>query len=209
MGAGFREAEILIMQSAPDNAHHAHHGHREVPGGVVMNENTDRLPRDCVEISGQVEFHVRAGAEFADTFPGSTFTYDQHSLEAPACSLVTVVFENRDEVRHQWMVHGLPRYLYPGGMFHIEANGGETVEGSFIVPSDRQSYLVHCDLTQHMEKGMKAQLLVAGGSGDLWSVPGVSGDFYPAEYPAGALAGWIPVILLVALLGASILLRRN
>ena len=54
------------------------------------------------------------------------------------------------------MVHGLPRYLYPGGMFHLEANGGDSQTGTFIVPSDARTYLVHCDLPQHMEKGMKA-----------------------------------------------------
>jgi hypothetical protein len=33
-----------------------------------------------------------------------------------------------------------------------------------------------------MEKGMKAQLIVGNGSGDLWSVPGVSGDLIHDVY---------------------------
>ena len=80
------------------------------------------------------------------------------------------------------MIHGLPRYLYPGGMFHLEAAGGETRTGTFIVPSDDRTYLVHCDMPQHMEKGMKAQLVVGRGSGDLWSIPSVSDDLLHDTY---------------------------
>ena len=80
------------------------------------------------------------------------------------------------------MVHGLPRYLYPQGMFHLEAAGGARQTGTFIVPADDQTYLVHCDVTQHMEKGMKGQLKVGRGSGDLWAVPGVSNAFNTTSY---------------------------
>jgi hypothetical protein len=133
-------------------------------GGMVMNANADMLPRDCESISTEHEFTVHAGAEYAADFPGMTFGYSQTEFFVEPCSRVTVTFINDDEVRHQWMVHGLPRYLYPGGMFHLEANGGASQTGSFIVPSDDRTYLVHCDLTQHMEKGMKAQLVVGRGS---------------------------------------------
>ncbi|MCZ6711949.1 MAG: copper oxidase, partial [Gammaproteobacteria bacterium] len=74
--------------------------------------------------------------------------------------------------------------------------GGEQQTGTFIVPSDDRTYLVHCDMAQHMENGMKGQLKVGAGSGDLWAVPGVSADFYPDSYlPSGSL-GWISVALL-------------
>ena len=33
---------------------------------------------------------------------------------------------------------------------------------------------MHCDIAQHMEKGMKAQLKVGKGRGDLPSIPGIS-----------------------------------
>ena len=89
---------------------------------------------------------------------------------------------NEDAVRHQWMVHGLPNYLYPMGMFHIEASGGQTVRGTFIVPAEDRTYLIHCDMAQHMEKGMRGQLVVGAGSGNLWGVPGVSDWFYRADY---------------------------
>lgn len=59
-------------------------------------------------------------------------------------------------------------------MFHLEANGGARKTGTFIVPKNRKTYLVHCDMAQHMEKGMKAQLRVASGRGNLSGIPGVS-----------------------------------
>jgi plastocyanin len=153
--------------------------------GMVMNANTDTLPRDCKEIRSDYEFEVLAGTEFAKQFPGSIFAYDRNEFKVEPCSRIRVTFVNRDETRHQWMVHGLPRYLYPGGMFHLEVAGGATVSGSFIVPGDQKTYLVHCDISQHMEKGMKAQLKVGRGSGDLWAVPGVSEGLNRASYLPG------------------------
>jgi hypothetical protein len=81
------------------------------------------------------------------------------------------------------MVHGLPRYLYPAGMFHIEAMAGQSQQGVFIVPPEDRTYLIHCDMSQHMEKGMRGQLVVGAGSGDLWAVNGISDAFYRASYP--------------------------
>ena len=83
-------------------------------------------------------------------------------------------------------------------MFHIEANGGQSMTGTFIVPADDRTYLLHCDISQHMEKGMKGQLVVGRGSGDLWSVKGVSDaferdtrDYLPKWLPAwAALLRW-------------------
>ncbi len=95
---------------------------------------------------------------------------------------MNVTFINEDEVRHQWMVHGLPKYLYPAGMFHIEASGGTSQSGTFIVPAEARTYLIHCDMAQHMEKGMRGQLVVGAGSGDLWGVPQVSDAFLRSDY---------------------------
>lgn len=150
--------------------------------GMVMNTNHHELPWDCESISQDYEFLVRAGRDYAKDNPGMVFGMNQHEYNVAPCSRITVTFSNEDEVRHQWMVHGLPNYLYPTGMFHLEAMGGKSVTGTFIVPGDHKTYLVHCDMAQHMEKGMKGQLKVGRGSGDLWNIAKVSGPYRRADY---------------------------
>jgi len=122
-----------------------------------------------------------------------------------------VTLVNDDRVRHQWMVHGLPRYLYPEGMFHLEANGPGQEKGTFIVPSAKRTYLVHCDVPQHAEKGMKAELKVGGGDGDLPSIPGVSSpverDPYRLRWDGTSLAIAAGAAVGGMLLGIGILRR--
>jgi plastocyanin len=185
------------QEAAPSHAH----GLSLDGAGAVMNENAGTLPRDCAEISREHEITVYAGREFAAEFPGNTFGFSQYEYRVEPCSRVTVTLVNNDDVRHQWMVHGLPRYLYPTGMFHIEAAGGDSRTGTFVVPSDHRTYLVHCDMPQHMERGMKAQLKVGRGSGDLWSIPGISGDFERDSYLPRGITLWF---LLAVLSGAAI-----
>jgi plastocyanin len=152
------------------------------PSGMVMNENHNTLPRDCDEISRDYALTVHAGRDYAQDIPGVIFGMSQHEVQVQPCSRIELTFINDDEVRHQWMVHGLPKYLYPAGMFHIEAAGGHRKTGTFIVPGDDQTYLIHCDMAQHMEKGMRGQLVVGKGSGDLWGIPGISDGFYRSAY---------------------------
>jgi hypothetical protein len=59
-----------------------------------------------------------------------------------------------------------------------------------ILPPGDRTYLVHCDIAQHMEKGMKAQLKVGAGSGDLPSIPGVTALEIADDYAGSG----IPVI---------------
>ena len=150
--------------------------------GMVMNENKDNLPRDCREISEDVEISVAAGKKYAERYPDTTFGFDQHQWKVKPCSRITVTYTNEDNVRHQWMVHGLPSYLYPQSMFHLETNGGYSKTGTFIVPSDHKTYLVHCDMATHMEKGMKAQLVVGNGNGDIPAIPGLTAARNPSRY---------------------------
>ena len=175
--------------------------------GMVMNQNTETLPRGCEAISRDYEFHVEAGMDFAADAPGTIFGMSHHELLVEPCSRLTITFTNRDEVRHQWMVHGLPKYLYSGGMFHIEANGGQTMTGTFIVPGDDRTYLLHCDMAQHMEKGMKGQLVVGEGSGDLWSVKGVSDAFERDRYLPATAARWLVLAALCGLTLIVLLMR--
>jgi hypothetical protein len=148
--------------------------------GMVMNENIERLPEDCTAISDNVVIEVKVGREYAR--PGLTFGFSSHEWRVAPCSRLTVTLINEDEVRHQWMVHGLPRYLYPQGMFHLEASGGKRKTGTFVVPSDAKTYLAHCDLSKHMEQGLKAQLVVGNGDGDLPGIPGISATRNPDRY---------------------------
>ena len=185
---------------------HLHHNMTLDSGGLVMNSNSQTLPQDCTRIRRDYQFKVYAGTEFAADYPGTIYGMSQHEFLVEPCSRITVTFINKDEVRHQWMLHGLPRYLYPGGMFHLEAAGGHTQTGTFIVPGDDKTYLVHCDMAQHMEKGMKAQLKVGTGSGDLWSIPGVSNGFRQDAYLPGMT--WLYLILssLLGVLFAALLI---
>lgn len=154
--------------------------------GMIMNANPDKLPRDCNKIAEDVHITVHAGQKYARQFNGKMFAYDQQQWEVEPCTRIKFTFVNDDHVRHQLMIHGLPGYLYPKGMFTIEVNGNGQKEASLIVPTKPETYMVHCDISQHTAKGMKAQLKVAGGSQDLPGIPGltepVTPDWYPVEW---------------------------
>ena len=164
--------------------HSMHHLHEMTvqSSGVIMNENFDVLPRDCDSITHDYQFTIHGGTVYAESTPGMTFGMSHYEIRVEACSRIEITFVNDDEIRHQWMVHGLPKYLYPAGMFHIEAEGGQRKTGTFIVPSEHRNYLIHCDIAQHMEKGMRGQLVVGEGRGNLWSIIGRSDQFYRAAY---------------------------
>ncbi len=185
----------LFAAETDPHAAHQHH-HMEVDSvGVVMNENRDRLPRGCTSISRDYNFTIHAGREYAADEPGMIFGLSQHEVRVQPCSRLTVRFINDDAVRHQWMVHGLPKYLYPAGMFHIEVAGGYEKTGTFIVPGEDRTYLLHCDLAQHMEKGMRGQLVVGKGSGDLWGVREISDGFFRSSYLPGQMYAWLALAL--------------
>lgn len=184
-----------VVTTELDHSRHGHHAMTVDATGVVMNENIDTLPRDCERMGPDYKFTIHAGRDYADDLPGIIFGMSKSELHVEPCSRIELTFVNHDTVRHQWMVHGLPKYLYPRGMFHIEANGGQTKTGTFIVPGDDRNYLIHCDMAQHMEKGMRGQLVVGSGSGDLWSVPGVSRDFERSLYLPTNLVGLISLVL--------------
>jgi hypothetical protein len=156
----------------------------DMAGGMVMGQNTDTLPGGCDSISETKEITVHAGHKYAEKFPGRMFAFDTQEFNFKPCTKLTVHFVNEDNVRHQWMMHGLPKYLYPKGMFHLEATGPSKISGTLILPPGDKTYLVHCDIAQHMEKGMKAQLKVGKGDGDLPSIPGVTAFVVTDDYKA-------------------------
>lgn len=166
--------------SGHDMSGHDHHMHggsdhmMDMDGGMIMGQNLDKLPSSCKRISKEIEITVRAGKKYAKNFPGTIFAFDNQQWRVEPCSKITWHFVNEDEVRHQFMIHGLPKYLYKNGMFHLEVTGPRTISGTMIVPATDATYLAHCDIAQHMEKGMKAQLVVGAGKEDLPSIPGIT-----------------------------------
>jgi plastocyanin len=154
----------------------------DMAGGMVMGQNTSTLPGGCDSIAESKEITVHAGHKYAEKFPGRMFAFDTQEFNVKPCTKLTVNFINEDNVRHQWMMHGLPKYLYPKGMFHLEVSGPAKISGTLILPPGDKTYLVHCDIAQHMEKGMKAQLKVGKGDGDLPSIPGLTAYVVPDDY---------------------------
>ncbi len=154
----------------------------DMDGGMVMGQNTDTLPGGCDKIAATKEITVHAGHKYSEKFPGTMFAFDQQEYQFEPCTKLTVHFINDDDIRHQWMMHGLPKYLYPKGMFHLEVSGPGKVSGTLILPPGDKTYLVHCDIAQHMEKGMKGQLKVGKGGEDLPSIPGVTAAMFPDDY---------------------------
>jgi len=201
-------AGTVTAQDPSSDAHHGHHMSSD-DAGMVMNENRDALPRDCKEISKDVQFTIRAGREYARELPGEIFGMSQYEVRVPRCSRVAITFVNEDSVRHQWMVHGLPKYLYPAGMFHIEVSGGREKTGTFVVPGGDQTYLIHCDLAQHMEKGMRGQLVVGEGSGELWGVQNISDDFNRAFYLPKNISLWALIVALVGFILTVLIIKSS
>ncbi len=175
-------AEKEFLDHGPLLMDHGDGHFMDMDGGMVMGQNTDTLPGGCDSISATEEITVHAGHKYSEKFPGRMFAFDTQEFHFKPCTKLTVNFINDDNVRHQWMMHGLPKYLYPKGMFHLEVTGPGKVTGTLIFPPNDKTYLVHCDISQHMEKGMKAQLKIGKGSGDLPSIPGVSAYVIQDDY---------------------------
>jgi len=165
----------------------------DMEGGMVMGQNKDKLPGGCDKISEDAQITVKAGHKYARKFPGTMFAFDQQEWRVKPCTRLTVHFINEDNVRHQWMMHGLPKYIYDKGMFHLEVTGPAKISGTLILPKEDKTYLVHCDIAQHMEKGMKGQLIVGNGSGTFPSIPGLTDLAIPDDYGQAQPAATAPV----------------
>ena len=200
---------IASVSAATDSAiqpkqtvdHSMHHNMQMDMNGMVMNANTDQLPRGCTEISEEVNITVKAGRKYALEMNGIMFTYNQRQWKVKPCSRVNVTFINDDKIRHQFMLHQLPPTIYPPyGMFNIEVTGPGQRTASFIVPNKDKTYLVHCDVAQHTENGMKAQLIVGKGNedGDLPSIPGVTPPIWADDYTVK----WTSMSYTIAILSA-------
>ncbi len=195
----------LLLLSVIESASAMNHGGMVMDEkGMIMNANSDNLPRDCTKISENVDITIRAGQKHALKFTGKMFAFDQQEWGVKPCAKINITFINDDQIRHQLMIHGLPGYLYPEGMFHLELYGEGQLQASLILPSKKKTYLVHCELPQHMEKGMKAQLKVDGGDGDLPSIPGISAPVKADVYPVDWTRLTVAVLLLCVLAGFAV-----
>lgn len=208
VAAGFLVCSLIIVQYSVKPVYgDEDHGMMMDINGMVMNENMTNIPEKCSNLVTDQSFLVIADSQSKSKVPGTTFSFYPRVFEVSPCTRITITFENRDKVRHQWMVHGLPRFMYNGGMFHMEANGQKTVTGTFIVPFDDKTYLIHCDISQHMQKGMKGMLIVGDGSGKISGVPGETGYFFAEE---GRLSiTLVSIIFLFTLLLIFFFLRQK
>jgi plastocyanin len=159
----------------------------DMDGGMIMGQNKDKLPAGCNRISEDKEITVHAGRKYSKQFPGTMFGFDQHEWKIKPCTRLTIHFVNEDNVRHQWMMHGLPKFMYDKGMFHLELTGPGSIRGTLILPAEDRTYLVHCDIAQHMEKGMKGQLVVGKGSGFFPTIPGITDPAILDDYSGAPL----------------------
>lgn len=167
------KAEIIIDHTGRLMDHGDGHL-MNMEGAMIMGQNKDKLPPGCSSISEERSIEVHAGHDYAREFPGTMFGFSSHEWRVKPCTKLTVTFVNEDRIRHQWMMHGLPKFMYDKGMFHLEVTGPGKITGTLILPSENKTYMVHCDIAQHMEKGMKAQLIVGNGSAPFPSIPGVT-----------------------------------
>ncbi|MDD5271917.1 MAG: cupredoxin domain-containing protein [Methylovulum sp.] len=195
---------LLLLGGHPAAAAMHHAGMMMDEKGMIMNDNPDTLPRDCQKLSETVDITIHAGQQYAAPFNGKMFAFDHQQWDVKPCAKINITFINDDDIRHQLMIHGLPGYLYPEGMFHLELNGKGELKASLIMPSQKKTYLVHCELPQHAEKGMKAQLKVDGGDGDLPSIPGISAAVKADHYPVDWTRTNVGILLLCVLAGAAL-----
>jgi plastocyanin len=181
-GPGFAAKADVIIDQTNRLMDHGDGHLMNMEGAMIMGQNKDKLPPGCSSISEERQIEVHAGHSYAKDYPGTMFGFSSHEWRVKPCAKLTVTLVNEDHIRHQWMMHGLPKFMYDKGMFHLEVTGPGKISGTLILPSEDKTYLVHCDIAQHMEKGMKGQLIVGNGSTPFPSIPGVTDLAVPDDY---------------------------
>ncbi|MFA6164243.1 MAG: hypothetical protein WC685_12540 [Methylobacter sp.] len=74
-----------------------HHGSMMMDEkGMIMNANSDNLPKDCSKISGDVNIIIHAGQKHALKFPGKMFAFDNQEWDVAPCSSI-------DDSRLAWL----------------------------------------------------------------------------------------------------------
>lgn len=173
---------------------------RIVENGSTVNANGTVLPPGCAAIQGERRLTVDAGREYAGD--GDAFGYDLDSVTAPACTRLVVTLVNHDDVRHQWVVDGLPTDAYPGGYLAIEVADRGSVTAAFVTPADPGTYEGLSTLPQHEQNGMRLPLVVTGDEPSDTTTT-------DSDESGGAVPGPGPLLALSALLAAALLAARR
>lgn len=160
---------------------------------AVFGENDDRLPPGCTEIAGESEVSVTA-VSAGIGYP--LFEYRPATVEVGSCERVTVTFASDTRIRHQWIVRGLPRDTYPDGYFGIEVDGAAEETASFVTPADPRTLPVESTVGSQSESGLRGQLKVDGGDGDVEGAPGVTQHGWSMEDGGSdGVLSLLPVVL--------------
>lgn len=159
-------------------------------GRMVMGQNDNRLPEGCTKLSEEVQLTVHAGGKFAK--------FRDSEWHVKPCARLTVTLINDDQVRHQWVVSGLPKDLYPRGVFALEASGGGEVTGTFILPPQERSYPVSFGIHQQAQ-AVTSQLIVGEG--------GAFPPDFPAPNSQPLFSGMLVLGFVAGVLGAPYLLE--
>ena len=85
-------------------------GMQRSAAGMVMNQNTDRLPKDCASISQDVAITVHAGRKYAAAHPGDSRLDARIAAYELAARLQQHATEALDLAREPAAVHG----VHPG-----------------------------------------------------------------------------------------------
>ena len=173
---------------------------RLVDNGSVVNANADSLPAGCEAVRGERRLTIDAGREYAAD--GDAFGYDLDTVTAPACTRLVVTLVNHDDVRHQWVVDGLPTDTYPGGYVAIEAADRGSVTAAFVTPSQPRTYEGLSTLPQHEQHGMRLPLVVTGDGPSETATTA-------SDESGGSVPGPGPVLALLALVVTALLAIRR
>jgi hypothetical protein len=170
---------------------------RLVQNGSTVNANADSLPPGCDAVRGERRLTIDAGREYADA--GDAYGYDLDSVTVPACTRLVVTLVNHDDVRHQWVVDGLPTATYPGGYAGIEVAERGSVTAAIVTPSQPGTYEGLSTLPQHEQNGMRLPLVVTGDESTEATTETTDTDSDQSE---GTVPGFGPLLALLALAGA-------
>jgi len=169
----------------------------------TYGENDDTAPPGCEAIEGEKEVNVVAVSE-GTGYP--LYEYSPKVVETEPCTRLSVTFESSTRIRHQFVVEGLPEEVHPDGYFGIEADGGAEETATFVTPGEDTTLPVESTVGNQADSGLRGQIVLGEGDGDIDGVPGVtkdgwreSGDRLPAAEIVATVFGIVAGLSVAAL----------